>query len=382
MTASVKAASASKLEAIQLLRALAASMVVVGHLIGTVEHRPDLFGPVIEARYAGGAGVDVFFLISGFIMVFASRRMFGSVAGARDFMLRRLVRIAPLYWATTALALALLMLKGAAPDGRAIAASFGFIPYEVGGLGNGFAFPIVDLGWTLNYEMMFYVLFALFIPLGRQRAVIGLGATMLTIVVLGAIFKPGYVALRFWSQPIILEFVLGTLIALAYGAGRLRLSPLVRVTLVACAAAVYLYDPCGLMGRPVTPNGIERVIGWGLPSMLILIAAIAGETPLHSRIARMGVLLGDASYALYLLHPFVIAAMIRVARLPLFSAPGGGVAFVVMTGVAACIGAVVVHTWVERPVTTWLTRRLQRAGAPITAVPIVPAAGSPPPPGR
>ena len=67
-----------KLDSVQLLRAIAASMVVIGHLIGAAVHKADLLGPFERPHFAGGAGVDIFFLISGFIMVYTSGRMFGS----------------------------------------------------------------------------------------------------------------------------------------------------------------------------------------------------------------------------------------------------------------------------------------------------------------
>jgi exopolysaccharide production protein ExoZ len=90
-------AKTSKIESIQMLRAFAASLVVIGHLLGNAAHKPELFGYLGTPHFGGGVGVDVFFLISGFIMVFASSRLFGSLSGSREFLVRRLIRIIPLY---------------------------------------------------------------------------------------------------------------------------------------------------------------------------------------------------------------------------------------------------------------------------------------------
>jgi exopolysaccharide production protein ExoZ len=362
-----------KLNAIQVLRALAAFVVVLGHVSGAVRHHPELFRAPTRVMISGGAGVDVFFLLSGFIMVFSSDRMFGSVAGSRDFIIRRLVRIVPFYWAVTVLAISLAALGNhGLPKVPAIAASFAFVPFDTAGRGDGFAFPIVDLGWTLNYEMLFYLVFALFLPLGRSRCVLGVALAMALLVAVGHVFDPAPLPLRFWTRPIILEFVTGMLVALAYRHG-LGLSPAVRLLAVAAAIALLLVDPLGISGAATTENGFARVLGWGGPATLLLIAAISGKTPLASLPARIIVLLGDASYALYLLHPFVILVLVRLAAMPLFP-DRGGTLFMIVTLLAVCFTAMVAHKVVERPVTRWLTRLLQRHSAPIKAMPLPPDA--------
>lgn len=359
------AAGSIKLESVQLLRAIAASMVVVGHLIGAAREREDMLGAFTRPHFAGGAGVDVFFLISGFIMVYASRRMFGSVRGAGDFMIRRLIRIVPLYWGVTALVLALLLAGGRGlPSAEGIAASVFFLPYDTTGRGDGFVFPVVNLGWTLNYEMLFYLLFALFIPLGREKCVAAVVAALALIVSAGVLFGPQHVALRFWSQPIILEFGAGMIIALFSIYRRLVLPVGPRILLVAVAIAYYLADPAGLFSLPTTPNGFARVLSWGVASALLLIAAISGPVPLSSRAGALAVRLGDASYALYLLHPLVIVVMLRLVDFGLFSAlPQGGWAvgtFMIASFVVASAGSILFYLVMERPVTDRLSGVLAR----------------------
>lgn len=364
----------AKLESIQLLRAIAASMVVIGHLIGAAVHKADVLGPFARPHFAGGAGVDIFFLISGFIMVYTSGRMFGSGCGARDFLIRRLVRIVPLYWLVTLLVLGLAIVAGNhLPGPLATLASFLFFPMDTSARGDGFAFPIVDLGWTLNYEMMFYLLFAAFIPWGRERCVAAVSVALLLLVGIGALAAPANVTLRFWTQPIILEFGAGMILALLHLRGLISLGTMARIVLAVTAMALYLWDPFGLFTLKTTPNGFARIGSWGIASALLLIAAISGPTPLSGALGKASVRLGDASYALYLLHPFVILVLLRIADRGLFSGDYAAQLFILTGFVMAAATSVIFYLLVERPGTVTLTHLLQRMGVPIGREPLPPA---------
>ena len=119
------------------------------------------------------AGVDIFFVISGFIMVYASSRWFGSAQSPRVFLAHRIARIVPLYWATTMLYLAVVLFAPALLNSEYLApgfviSSFLFIPAA---RPDGLVQPLYSLGWTLNYEMFFYALFAIAIAFPRRRGV-------------------------------------------------------------------------------------------------------------------------------------------------------------------------------------------------------------------
>ena len=154
----------SKLVLVQVLRAAAAlsvAMLHAQHDAATLAERTgQVFAPI--AAFPWEAGVDVFFVISGFIMVHASTRLFGAEGGARAFLARRIARIVPIYWAVTTLYLAVAL---AVPDllnrellgWPLVVASYLFIPMA---RPDGLVQPLYGLGWTLNYEMFFYALFA------------------------------------------------------------------------------------------------------------------------------------------------------------------------------------------------------------------------------
>ena len=146
---------------IQVLRAVAALAITVAHTQGEFVRNLGL-PDTIPSFAIAGAGVDLFFVISGFVVVYSSEPFFGASRGPRVFFFRRCARIIPLYWAVTAVTLAYVLLNyhslaAAKSSLLAVAASFVFLPYPQT---DGFVSPLVGVGWTLNYEMFFYMTFA------------------------------------------------------------------------------------------------------------------------------------------------------------------------------------------------------------------------------
>ena len=160
----------AQIRSIQALRAIAALLVTLGHL----EHEAASL-PAATTGYAPilvdltGAGVDLFFVISGFVMVYASHDLFATPDAARRFLTRRIARIVPIYWLVTTLFLAIMaashVLSSAPPTWSEIAKSYLFVPYMPHG--GEVMQPVYKLGWTLNYEMFFYAVFALALLSGR-----------------------------------------------------------------------------------------------------------------------------------------------------------------------------------------------------------------------
>jgi len=174
---------------------------------------PDLPGAAL-----GKSGVDVFFVISGFVMVHSSQRLYGRPGARRLFVLRRIVRVVPMYWLATLALLAWSLRTHAPPwDGATIASSLAFMPYP--SLGNhGAVIPFLVPGWTLNYEMLFYLVFALCLARSGVLTVARVAGVLLVAVVLGMVAALP-LPLSAWANPITLEFVAGMAIALAYRRG-------------------------------------------------------------------------------------------------------------------------------------------------------------------
>ena len=362
---------------IQALRALAAVMVVFHHAQNDAGRTAAEIGAPFERFFAlpWAAGVDLFFVVSGFVMVFSSEKMFAAPGGAAQFVGRRITRIAPLYWLAT-LVFLFAALRGAAagkqlaPSIAEILASFAFLPFPRGI--DGAPRPIHSLGWTLEYEMFFYLVFACFLWLPRARAVAGVAAFLGALVLAHVAFQPQNVALAYWSDPIVLEFALGMGIALAHRGG-VRLSNIAALALAAPALAILVHDPMHSAAEAfdaLDPNGFLRLFSWGAP-MAALFAAIVlrGKAPRATPAMRIAAAVGDASYALYLFHPLAIIVLRKLWLAGHFERFGFW-PLVIAATLASIALALAIYRWVEKPLTAvaqaWLVRRTpERAGAAI-----------------
>jgi exopolysaccharide production protein ExoZ len=342
-----------RLPNIQILRACAALMIVVNHcgietgrLAATFGHGP-LFN---DAPW--GSGVPLFFAISGFIMVATSAQSFGSATGAADFMRRRIIRIVPLYWLVTTFAFAVLLVAPAlmkkAPHGDYlyVAASYLFYPYM---RLSGDVRPLATPGWTLNLEMMFYVVFTVALLFPRRvglSVLVGVLGLLVAAQVSGIL--PG-VALNFWGDPIVLGFLFGAAIGIAYLKGwRLPGGWALALT----AVGFYVLFHAELPNLP--EDDIFRRLAAAIPAATIVAAfALAPQIDDRRWFWWPALLIGDASYSLYLVHEFLLRAMhivwakVMVGMVPLW--------VFIPVGMAVAVSAAVTLYWLfEKPATRWL----------------------------
>lgn len=335
-----------RIYSVQLLRAVAALLVLCGHVLGAAPRA----GDGTRLLMPTGAGVDLFFAISGFIMVYASDRLFTRPGASKTFFSRRIARVVPLYWLTTTAMLVVMALgsKGISglPDWTYILSSYLFIPDASFGSVDGVAFPLLSLGWTLNYEMFFYVVFSAFIVLPRHRAIAGVVTALCAWVAIGWLLQPASTILATWTQPIILEFALGLLIGNALLDGR-SLSGRAATVMLVAACVWIVADPLGLLLAHQTPSDFGRLFGWGVPAAAVLAAVVLGPGELPAWCERPVALLGDASYSLYLTHPFILIACERAwPKLVGSRYPAG---FVILAMVLAVAASICVNKLIERP---------------------------------
>lgn len=345
-----------KLTGIQMLRFAAALLVAVMHITQAISVHLTGQGP---GHYwaQGSAGVDIFFVISGFVMglttppAAAHWRM--RTHQAWQFLQRRLVRVLPLYWFYTLLKAALLaalpaLAMRSSLDGAHLAASLAFLPWPSPW---GTLEPVLPVGWTLNFEMLFYLLFALAVLLGLPRLLSCL-AVFLLLMAAARLIEP-WPLLQFWGSPIVLEFVLGVGLARMHQRG-----------LVPPPEAGLLALGLGLVWMFALPWSAqdERLIKWGLGAALV----VAGALWLEPWAARMPgapalAFLGDASYSLYLSHTFVVPAAARAAAALALSHPGAvGLLMTALVVLGGCLS----YVMLERPMTQGLQRRLMRPPLP------------------
>lgn len=346
----------AQIRSIQALRAIAALLVTLGHLEHEAASLPIAaatgFAPILVDLT--GAGVDLFFVISGFVMVYASHDLFEQPNAARLFLTRRIARIVPIYWLVTGLFLVIMasahVLSSAPPTLGEIAKSYLFIPYMPHG--GDVMQPVYKLGWTLNYEMFFYVVFTGTLVLPQRAAVLAIALAFSTLAALGLWLAPAPGLLAFWSHPIILEFVLGAVIAVVHRDG-LRLG-------AAPAGLVLLAGLCGFAATTLLgldAHGTWRPLLWGVPAAMIFAGSVLSLARLPSwRLVGWVVGLGDASYAIYLLHPLIVRSLRVAFDKTHASATLPPWLFIVLGLILVVPLAMVVHRWIERP----LTRRLSK----------------------
>ncbi|WAT17598.1 acyltransferase [Aurantiacibacter sp. MUD11] len=343
-----------KIVAIQLLRFCAAFAVALSHqAMGFADHIGGGLGVDFDRRGIGQIAVALFFLISGYIMVVSSRHLFGEVDARRVFWTRRAVRILPPYWLATLLLVGiLLVLVEESVDPAELVQSLLLWPYWPADESLR-AVPVLWVGWTLFYEMLFYALFGLFVAMPRRRALLGTAAVLLLLVAVGTFVPAENAFLYTATRPVLLLFVAGLALGWWRGAGG-ELPKFARVLAVAATlAALYL------IGEPADPTamGFDYLAWCGLPALLLALAALGGPLSLPApRLVERG---GDISYALYLLHlPAAHFWMWTSAQLRL---PGGSWGYLLAVMAGTLIASWLFFQVVERPATRWLNRRLGAA---------------------
>ena len=329
---------------LQALRALAAWMVVAHHMRGSLA---EVWAPMGETLVFA-SGVDIFFVLSGYVMVASTK---DRPPSALTFWRRRLTRIAPLYWLVTTLIL-LALLVGLKPvgvaawDWRDVAASYMFLGAE---RADGYPGPLLGVGWTLAYEAFFYAMFGLALML-RARAAVVSGAAILTCVLIGAFAAPSSFPAQFYTAPILLEFAFGAGLAhfslnrgggVLLGAGALGL--------LAGGAWLGMLAPTGDLITPGGAGAHWRTLCFGVPAALVVAGAIALERKGAVCRSRLALDQGDASYALYLLHLPILQVIEKSI--------GAGAAALLIAPPVLAFAAHYVHQEWERPVLAALRPR-------------------------
>lgn len=343
-----------RVEAVQLLRALAAGTVALVHIaFGFADHIGSGLGlPRAFAGQAGQIAVAVFFVISGYVMVVSSSGLFGSHGAARYFWARRINRIMPPYWLATMLLVGWLLFLGRDVEWIDLGRSLLLIPYW-NGANDAQPLPMLWPGWTLFYEMVFYALFGVCLVAGRRAVPAFVCGAIAVLMIIGTLFEPHGALMFSLTRPVLLLFPCGIMLAIWRSRG-MALPPWLRWSAIISAfVAASLMQP---------PNGdwLGLAYMWwaGVPAVLLAVGALGG--PLRLAGFRAVDRLGDASYALYLLH--LPVAMVWIWIYVRVAASLGSWGFV-LSCVALTYGvSLLFYRFVERPVTRALNRHLPHIG--------------------
>lgn len=313
------------LDSLQALRALAATTVIFDH---------------IAFMRWGAFGVDIFFVLSGFVICYIS------AIDPSHFFPKRVFRVVPLYWLCTfgvaAIALAapsLLVTTSFSP--LKLLKSLFFIPFH---RQDHMVAPLLFLGWTLEMEMLFYAIFGICLKITRKYVKELAIAAIILLALVGKIARAYHhsnVILNFYSLFVILEFAMGIacyMLWTRYGAIIRRMPWLLAIAAAGMSYAFFVlmdihaldsYGP----GFRYVPDFLLR----GIPASLILLAFLSVEE--RFRFPAILLLVGDASYSLYLLHPYILQALDRkvfaLNHLSVFTA------LVAAGSIAVCYGCAV-----------------------------------------
>ncbi|WP_419757456.1 acyltransferase family protein [Acidisoma sp.] len=317
-----------RFNSIQVLRALAAVSVVLFH--------SSVFG-------IGYSGVDIFFVISGFIM-----GTIGVNERPAVFVTNRLIRIVPLYWAVTLAICVLSFIPGAFKtftfDVQTLTKSLLFVPYYDQ---TGHIWPLIVPGWSLNYELFFYVIFA--VGLCFRRAISFTIPVMVVLVLAGALLPSESPLVHTYTNALLLEFAAGLALA------QFQLIKGLWLGLALLAAGIALFVHAGF-AQHSDVEGFSRLMIFGVPAILVVAGALFVERAGYWPRMKPLEAIGDASYSLYLLHGFAVAFFHKFLHLP---TPQMAVVIVV----SSLIGALLSYRYFERPVARLLRTTIGRRTA-------------------
>lgn len=344
---------------LQYLRGIAALMVVYFHSVIQLKNL-GINMPLLPL--AGEAGVDIFFVLSGFLMWITTSK---KAVSPLSFILNRLMRIVPLYWMLTigaglVVLLSPSLLKHTVFEISHFIASLAFFPALNPAYLNSddkavIITPLLVPGWTLNYEIFFYIIFAatLFFPQRLRLLLVVL--VFCAVALAGQMFSNVSPAVQFYSNPIISEFVMG--IGVAILVQRLWLLNVRWATVVTLVATVLMMIVSykGLM--------VNRAIAFGIPAALIVYGLCCLELNIRAINSNCLRMIGDASYSLYLTHVFtlVLCRLIFQRIYETHSLITELIFIILCLCLSLAVGVLTYHLY-EKPVSVWLKKSKSEMG--------------------
>lgn len=340
----------NRLKSIQVLRGLAALVVVLFHSNQTIQLYH--WKSVGSFPQWGEAGVDIFFVISGFVMIATTQNKGYGFKVSATFMRERLIRIVPLYWILTSVIALILLLFPAVFgkmkfDSMHVLTSYLFIPSTNS---EGMAAPpIVIVGWTLIYEMWFYFIFAFLICFTRRHILLPV------VIIFGSLSLLSLVGsenlyLQVYTSPTMLEFVFGCGIGTLYFQNA-AFTKKISIGLVFMGLLLLF-----ILSQYKIDFSLPRFVYGGIPSALIIAGVAFLERGNHWPNLPLFERIGDSSYSLYLTHPFTL---LLTGKLILMIDPShwlyGGFILLAMIPASILIGFAM-HRLVEKPVDRYLRK--------------------------
>lgn len=345
-----------KIQNIQALRGAAVLSVVLFHLItiekkygGTKVFLPEFFN-------FGMFGVDLFFVISGFVMIAVTRGKCKNAKQAIRFLYHRASRIYPTYWVYSILVLGVFLAKPSLVNSSQgnqvdILASFLLLPSEI--------LPLVMVGWTLIHEMYFYLVFFLILLLTSEKHIFKVLLLWAAILIFFNISLDSINPFtKLILHPLTIEFISGCFLAIIFYRSSekiMKTTLLLTTAFIGIIAAIYGHYLYQQFTGHIDPQHWWRILIFGMPALLLVFFFINAERNgfvIHSSLIKIG----DASYSIYLSHILTLSAAGRIWSA--FSSDSVYDNFLMVPAlfILVIIVGMVSYRYVEKPLLTYSRR--------------------------
>jgi exopolysaccharide production protein ExoZ len=347
------------LQLIQMLRGIASVLVVLLHI--TINFSGSLNRPFLFDMFKfGGSGVDIFFVLSGFIITYSNRSILSKPSMPGWFLKRRFTRIFPIYWIVITVFLLLQLAFASFYTNpfdwsfKNLLSTFLLLPGHV--MVNG-------VSWSLTNELFFYLLFTLAIIIPSKKTIAFIGAVYFLLVLLLSVtgYSTGNPYLSLVIFPMNIEFLLGVLIALTIDKlpkGWLY-TLFVAGIFIFGIGAFYRNNDLLLLNSNMS-EGLDRVILFGFPSFLIIAALVKWELSNNVKVKNIFLQLGDASYSIYLVHLPIVAAFYKIIAKMQVKNNGLIYLLTILLLVGVCFLGIMIYHKIEKPLIKKLNQVLLR----------------------
>ncbi|MGI8501548.1 MAG: acyltransferase family protein [Hassallia sp.] len=343
-----KATKHQKLNLLQVFRGLAAVMVILAHcdLIFNQNFQKDFFGKIFNF---GGSGVDFFFVLSGFIILYIHQSDIGDRSKLKSFFIKRFTRIYPIYWVVLTLKLSASLFFAYDPDTSQrniieIFKAYILFPQSREILSSSF----LGVSWTLTFEIFFYIIFGLLIGLKPKLSfpIISIWLLLTFTHFLGIFdLSKDSLMLNFVLNEHNLEFFLGCIAA--YIVSKYKIHQ--EMTLICLGAFLYTLGAINYYYKVVE---ISPVISFGIPSMLLVVGSTSLEMRRNVHVNEVLIYIGNASYSIYLMHGFFINNITKIL-LKVFPDISQNILILntigLIIGVIALLFGCAVYSYIEKP---------------------------------
>lgn len=348
---------------VQYLRAFAAILVVYCHAIDRVgDSRQSNF---YFLNNFGAIGVDVFFVLSGFIISIIGENISGGGESFLNFLKKRFIRINLIYYFITFIIICQIVLTNKLFNYNSLVKSITILP--IFDFGKQFVSPILFIGWTLSFEWLFYVIYSILIGFSVLRRDVVLVCFLILLCILGLLFQFDNAHWIFITNPMVLEFAVGILIARIYKSSSIKLSKIVVYSVFFISIMMFMFlifkGYSSISEADFILKGIgswKRFFLWGIPSAMLVFGLIFIEKNNTDKFIKSKILLvlGDASYSIYLTHQLFLLIYLSVnKRIEILQNLNADVNIILLTFLAVVIGYFF-HKFFEIPMLNYAKKKI------------------------